>query len=133
MKVFKLLYLIIIAGMFLATSNIYAQAVDTVQASDQFDQGDIVEAGESIIKIEVEKPQVQLFSQRIKPEFDEVNLEKSFLKEILDEGQTLKIGPVKESESDKIDVKKLLNRNTIAFLSSKFIVFLTGIYIKFVN
>lgn len=111
MKVFKLLYLIIIAGMFLATSNIYAQAVDTVQTSDQFDQGDIVEAGESIIKIEVEKPQVQLFSQRIKPEFDEVNLEKSFLKEILDEGQTLKIGPVKESESDKIDVKKLLNRN----------------------
>ena len=111
MKVFKLLYLIIFAGLFLVTSNIYAQAVDTVQTGSQFDQGDIVEAGESIIKIEVEKPQVQLFSQRIKPEFDEVNLEKSFLKEILDEGQTLKIETVKDNEIDRIDVKKLLNRN----------------------
>jgi len=110
MKVFKLIYLILFAGMFFITSNLYAQAADTVQ-TDQFDEGDIVEAGESIIKIEVEKPQVQLFSQRIKPEFDEVNLEKSFIKEIIDEGQTLKIQSIKEDETDRIDVKKLLNRN----------------------
>ncbi len=111
MKIFKPLYFILFFGFFLLTSNTFAQGTDTTQTTSQADQGDIVEAGESVIKIEVEKPQVQLFSQRIKPEFDEVNLEKSFIKEILDEGQTLKIQAVENTETDRIDLKKLLNRN----------------------
>ena len=111
MKVIKLKYVLLFFAFFMLVTNIHAQTVDTVQNVNQLDEGDIVEAGESIIKIEIEKPQVQLFSQRIKPEFDEVNLEKSFIKEILDEGQTLKIKSAKKTETDIIDVKTLLNRN----------------------
>ncbi len=111
MKVYKPLYFILFFGFFLLTSNVLAQAIDSAQTTNQADQGDIVEAGEAVIKIEVEKPQVQLFSQRIKPEFDEVNLEKSFIKEILDEGQALKIQAADNTETDRIDLKKLLNRN----------------------
>jgi hypothetical protein len=111
MKVFKLLYLILFCSLFLSVTNIFAQTADTLQTTNPIDQGDIIEAGEAIIKIEVEKPQVQLFSQRIKPEFDEVNLEKSFLKEILDEGQVLTIESLEDKETDRIDIKKLLNRN----------------------
>ncbi len=110
MKIYKVLCFTLFSAFFLLTTNVQAQP-DSVQATDQFNDSDIVEAGESLIKIEVEKPQVQLISQRIKPEFDEVNLEKSFIKEILDEGQTLKIGIVEEKEDNRIDIKKLLNRN----------------------
>ena len=110
MKILKLYYLIIFFSFFVLVLNTHAQAVDPVQATNQVDEGDIVEAGESIIKIEVEKPQVQLFSQRIKPEFDEVNLEKSFRKEILDEGQSVKIISQVSEETNRIDIKKLLNR-----------------------
>lgn len=107
MKGFKLFYLILFFVFFLLTSNTFAQDVDTAQPN----LGEIIEAGEAIIKIEIEKPQVQLFSQRIKPEFDEVNLEKSFQREIVDEGQTLKVEFIKDEETDRIDIKKLLNRN----------------------
>ena len=93
------------------TSNIYGQAADTLQAdAGPIDEGEIVEAGEQVIKIEVEKPQVQLFSQRIKPEFDEVNLEKSFIKEILDEGQDIKIEN-KQDERKRIDIEQFVNKN----------------------
>lgn len=93
--------------------NLFAQSADSVQVQQrsQQNQGQIIEAGESVIQIQVEKPQVQLFSQRIKPEFDEVNLEKSFVKEILDEGQTLKIMSNSKSENRRIDIKTIVNKN----------------------
>ncbi len=111
MKVIKHLYLAFIFTMILFVANSFAQASDSTQVQNNFQQDDIVEAGEAIIKIEVEKPQVQLFSQRIKPEFDEVNLEKSFIREIIDEGQELKIESTTDRKNDIIDIKKLLNRN----------------------
>ena len=110
MNVFKVYYMVLILMSFLFISNLNAQSIDSTEVSNDISDGDIVEAGESIIKIEVEKPQVQLFSQRIKPEFDEVNLEKSFRKEILDEGQSLKFIYKKNEEAERINVKKLLTR-----------------------
>jgi hypothetical protein len=99
------------AVFFLITSNLCAQSADTLQTtSGPVNESDIVEAGEQVIQIEIEKPQVQLFSQRIKPEFDEVNLEKSFLKEILDEGQELKIEN-NQDERKRIDLEKFVNKN----------------------
>ncbi|MCB0284334.1 MAG: hypothetical protein KDF60_17250 [Calditrichaeota bacterium] len=110
-KIYKIL-LISIFFCFL-TVSLYAQNADSaqVQQRNQQDQNQIIEAGESLIQIQVEKPQVQLFSQRIKPEFDEVNLEKSFVKEILDEGQTLKITSNDKSEKRRIDLKTIVNKN----------------------
>jgi len=73
--------------------------------------GDIVEAGESVIKIEIEKPQVQLFSQRIKPEFDEVNLDKSFIKEIVDLGQIIELKESNKNSVKLINVEQILNKS----------------------
>ena len=93
------------------SSNIFGQSADTLQTNTgPVDEGEIIEAGEQLIKVEVEKPQVQLFSQRIKPEFDEVNLEKSFIKEILDEGQNIKIES-KQEERKRIDIEQFVNKN----------------------
>jgi hypothetical protein len=98
--------------IFIFSSNILAQSADTTQDNNQtFNPGDVIEAGEALIKIEVEKPQVQLFSQRIKPEFDEVNLEKSFTKEIMDEGQSITLQETPETQRNKIDVEEILNKN----------------------
>jgi hypothetical protein len=101
--------------IFLFFGGVAAQTADTTQAQEQAPAapapGEIIEAGEAVIQIQVEKPQVQLFSQRIKPEFDEVNLEKSFVKEILDEGQSLTITTKNEEERRQIDLKQMLNKN----------------------
>lgn len=74
------------------------------------DDGDVVEVGEAVIKIEVEKPQVQIIGKRIQPEFEDVNLEKSFLNEILDKGQQIKFDYVFSDKINRIDIDKLLNR-----------------------
>ena len=96
---------------FLLTTNIFGQTADSLQTNSRpVNESDIVEAGESLIKVEVEKPQVQLFSARIQPEFDEVNLEKSFIKEILDKGQDIKIES-KEEQQNRIDIEKFVNKN----------------------
>ncbi|RMH61756.1 MAG: hypothetical protein D6677_11145 [Calditrichaeota bacterium] len=76
----------------------------------QGEEGDVVEVGEAIIKIEVEKPQVQIIGKRIQPEFQDVNLEKSFLNEILDKGQQIKFDYVFSDQTNRIDIDKLLNR-----------------------
>ena len=107
--------------LILSLGNLYAQGVtpDSAKTNSNVNQnqqqdtgaGQVIEAGEATIKVEVEKPQVHLFSQRIKPEFDEVNLEKSFVKEIVDKGQVIKIEPISKEEEEIVDIKKILNRS----------------------
>ena len=105
----KIFLLLIFFGF---VPNIFAQSADSLQYYDGVvDEGEIIEAGEALIKIEVEKPQVQLFSQRIKPEFDEVNLQKSFEKEILDEGQEISLQSEKERKRLHIEIDEILNKN----------------------
>lgn len=110
MKKISIIKICLFSVFFLMTTNIFGQSADTLQTNEgPIDEGDIVEAGESLIQVEVEKPQVQLFSQRIKPEFDEVNLEKTFIKEILDEGQSIKIED-KQEKRKRIDIQQFVNR-----------------------
>ncbi len=98
---------IIIVFVLLLTIPVFSQNADST-ASAQNDK--IVEAGESLIKIQIEKPQVQMLSNRIKPKFQEVNLEKSFLDEILDKGQSISIDYKVEGVDDRIDIEALLKR-----------------------
>ncbi len=93
----------------------WGQEADTVAAQQQQQPAatgdEIIEAGEAVIQVTVEKPQVQLFSQRIKPEFDEVNLEKSFMGEILNRGGSSKLDiKATEAKAKKIETQQLLNR-----------------------
>ena len=112
MKKFSLIKTFLFLIFFGFGANIFAQDADSLlYYDDAVGEGEIIEAGEALIKIEVEKPQVQLFSQRIKPEFDEVNLQKSFVKEILDEGQEITLQSEKERKRLHIEIDEILNKN----------------------
>lgn len=75
------------------------------------DDDGIVELGVSEIKVTIEKPQVLLFSNRIKPEFDEVNLEKSFMGEIVGESERFGFDFSKSKKPiERIEVSKLINK-----------------------
>ncbi len=98
-----------IAIVLLSALPLFSQTADSTVAEGQ-GPGSIVEAGQSIIKIQIEKPQVQMLSNRIKPKFQEVNLEKTFLDEILDKGQSISIDYKVEGIDDRIDIDALLKR-----------------------
>ncbi len=89
------------------THPLLAQNADSTQAGNQ----QIVELGATEIKIAIEAPQVKLFTNRIKPEFDEVNLDKSFREEIIGQGEQLKFeNKAKSTKPEIIDISKLISK-----------------------
>jgi TonB family protein len=65
-----------------------------------------------IIKAEPDRPRVNIISDRIKPEFDNINLEKSFRAELL--GETERLIIVRRNSDDKvetIDINQVVNRS----------------------
>jgi hypothetical protein len=78
---------------------------------NQEDLGSVVELQTQDIKVVVEKPQVTLFSDRIKPDFDEVKMRKTFIPEISGKGERFVI---KDKYANKnsyvIDVEKMVNK-----------------------
>lgn len=108
MKMSILLMISFIGLFIMLPGRVAAQNVDSTAVQGG---GDVVELGVTEIKIKVETPQVKLFTSRIKPEFDDVHLDKSFMKEItgLGEGFELKnIVPV--TGDTRIDVNKVLKK-----------------------
>jgi len=77
--------LVLIIFLFCCIGFGYSQELQNRNTSNE-----IIELKTTEIKITVEKPGVILFSERIKPEFDDVNLEKSFIKEITGEAEVIK-------------------------------------------
>lgn len=109
MKIFKF---ILIFGIFVFCSCVYAQVSDTTSAtsggSDFVDLSDQA----TIIKVEPEKPRVTLITERIKPQFTDVNLNKSFLNEILAKNdKSLVENKMIPEERTIIDVDKIVNKN----------------------
>jgi TonB family protein len=76
--------------------------------------GDVVDltADAVIIKAEPDRPRVNIISDRIKPEFDNINLEKSFVPELLGRAERIVIVPQSEKDkSETIDINQILNRS----------------------
>jgi hypothetical protein len=71
---------------------------------------DVVELGVTEIKVKIETPQVRLFSDRIKPEFDDVHLQKSFIKEITGEGERFVFESITDKDAVRIDIDKMANK-----------------------
>ncbi len=63
-----------------------------------------------IIKAEPDRPRVNIISDRIKPEFDNINLEKSFRPELLGRAERIVIVKNKNEETQTIEIKQILNR-----------------------
>lgn len=71
----------------------------------------VIELKTAEIKVKIETPQVKLYSSRIKPEFDDVNLEKSFKKEIVGLGETFEIKKaIRNNTTKRIDINKVLKK-----------------------
>ncbi len=75
------------------------------------DEGEVTELGEIDIRVKIEAPQVSMISDRIKPEFDEVNLEKSFVKEIIGAGEKFEISNEnKRKLATRINIDEMLKK-----------------------
>ena len=107
-RVKHIIFLVIIVFAF---SNIFAQAGDTIAVESTpeeeyvpTDPGDVVDLTDTAIEIKLEpdRPLVQIMSTRLKPEFDDVNLEKSFVQELLGKGEEITV--LEKSESEKEEV-----------------------------
>ena len=103
-----------------AFSNIYSQVADSNAVAEQPEEeyvpsspGDVVDLTETAIEIKLEpdRPLVQIMSTRLKPEFDDVNLEKSFIPELLGKGEEITVLEQREPEEiEAIDVDKVVNK-----------------------
>ena len=90
---------------------IHAQISDSTQVSPTFAEDEIISLEAQEIKITIEKPQVTIISDRIKPEFDDVHLDKSFLSEITGEGEKFIFKIENKFEAKhRIDVDKLIKK-----------------------
>ena len=84
------------------------------QSSTGGDQGNFVDlTGEAVrITIEPERPRVNIIADRIKPEFDMMNLERSFLPELTGKGEKIVIvDPKNQVKDDMIDINQIVNRS----------------------
>jgi len=78
------------------------------------DPGDFVDlTGEAVrITIEPERPRVNIIADRIKPEFDMMNLERSYLPELTGKGEKIVVvDPKARTRDDLIEIKKIINRS----------------------
>jgi hypothetical protein len=65
-----------------------------------------------IIKIEPERPRVNIIADRVKPEFDNINLDKSFINELTGKGEKIIVVDQKVKDKFKtIEVNKIVNRS----------------------
>jgi protein TonB len=95
---------------FVLPADTYSGTADNFTPSSGDDVVDLT-ADAVVIKAEPDRPRVNIISDRIKPEFDNINLEKSFRKELL--GRSERIVIIKRSQDETIkpiDIKQILNR-----------------------
>lgn len=105
-------FLTVVVAVLVLTGTGYSQ--DTAADSVTYGTGsDVVDLTSDavIIKAEPERPRVNIISDRIKPEFDNINLEKSFMPELLGRSERVEIVDKQETGSETIDIDKTLSRS----------------------
>lgn len=94
-------------------SNGFGQQNDTTRSTSSADADVVDLTGQAVrITIEAEKPRVNIIADRIKPEFDMMNLDRSYMRELTGVGEKILVIDSKaQIKDDKIDVKKIVNRS----------------------
>ena len=109
MRIFKFIFVL---GIIIFCSGVYAQTTDSTAVTGGSD--DFVDLSDqaTLIKVEPEKPRVTLITERIKPQFTDVNLNKSFMSEILSKNdKNLVENKMIPEQRTIIDVDKIVNKN----------------------
>jgi hypothetical protein len=103
----KLLLNLCIIIIFIAAFSVHAQ--NAPQKAN--DQGVVQDLGSMKIKIKIETPQVAIYSKRIKPEFDDVKIDRSFRKELIGENEKINLKQHSDNaEYYRIDVEQLMKK-----------------------
>jgi hypothetical protein len=100
--------------MMIFSSLVYSQQADTTAVQSGENVGDFVDlTGEAVrITIEPEKPRVNIIADRIKPEFDMMDLDRSYIKELTGGGEkTVVLDQKSAFKDEEIDIKKILNKS----------------------
>jgi len=107
-------FLLVLLMMMVFSSLVYGQEADTTAVQGGENVGDFIDlTGEAVrITIEPEKPRVNIIADRIKPEFDMVDLDRSYLKELTGGGEkTVVLDQKSAFKEEEIDIKKILNKS----------------------
>jgi hypothetical protein len=112
-RIIKLIFSVLF--IFLLSGTLFSQTTDSTAApvTPSGSGSDFVDLSQEavIIKIEPERPRVNIFAERIKPEFDDINLDKSFINELTGKGEKVVVLDDKTNDQFKIiEVEKILNR-----------------------
>lgn len=94
--------------------NFYLPDVSIDPEVSTGDQGDFVDlTGQAVrITIEPDRPRVNIIADRIKPQFDMMNLDRSFIPELTGSGEKIiVVDPKAHVRDDRIDIKKVVNRS----------------------
>ncbi|MHB2149200.1 hypothetical protein ACX8XP_09100 [Calditrichota bacterium LG25] len=85
---------------------LFAQEQPRQQSANQ---PEVIDLGATEIRVKIETPQVQLITKRIKPDFDEIKLDRSFKKELIGEDEKINLKARPEmAEYLRIDIDKLM-------------------------
>lgn len=88
----------------------FSQSADTLSTAPA-GGGEVLELGEIQVKIEPEKPRVNIYSSRIQPEFTDIQLDKTFKDELLGKKENEEILKKHESEEiPKIEIEKFISK-----------------------
>ena len=93
------------------STMLHAQQADSLETAAPSFTDEVISLDAQEIKITIEKPQVTIISDRIKPEFDDVHLDKSFARELTGEGEKFIFKLENKFEAKhRIDIDKLLKK-----------------------
>ncbi len=85
------------------------QAQNTPKKANNPNQ--VIDLGTTKVKIKIETPQVQIFSKRIKPEFDDVKIDRSFRKELIGEDEKINLKQRSDfAEYYRINIEQLMKK-----------------------
>jgi len=111
-KIYRILISLL---LILMAENLLGQTTDSTRTRGAQAGGSVVDlTGEAvIIKAEPERPRVNIIADRIKPEFENINLERSFMPELLGKGEKIVImgRPLNDDEIKRIDIEKTIAKS----------------------
>ncbi len=103
MKTMKFLLIFLIVGSF---QIVLGQNTPQQQNANQTE---VIDLGQTEVKVKIETPQVQLLTKRITPEFDDVKIDRSFKKELIGEDEKISLKQRSEStEYVRINIDQLM-------------------------
>lgn len=98
-------------GILIFVVGVYSIHAQNTPPKQKVNNNQVIDLGETKVKIKIETPQVQIYSKRIKPEFDDIKIDRSFRKELIGEDEKINLKPRSDNvEYIRIDIGQLMKK-----------------------